>query len=202
MKTRIKELRKAFHLSQTEFGKCVGVSLSSVQKWESGENIPSLAVRYVICNKFGVSRSWLENGIGEMVHYLKESERITEMEDRLTLGERVKKIRLDLNLTQLEFGRRIGVSGATVSTTESGKTNPDNQTIQLICREYGVSRCWLETGQGEMKAPDPTTAQMVMRVMNGQNEYAKQVMAALASLDDSEWAALKGIMDKLKKAGL
>ncbi len=73
----------------------------------------------------------------------------------------------------------------------------------LGCAEKNsCSRECPETVQGEMKAPDPTAAQMVMRVMRGQNDYAKQVMAALSTLDDSEWAALKGIMDKLKKAGL
>lgn len=77
------------------------------------------------------------------------------------------------------------------------------QGFIIGCAEKNsCSRECVETGEGEMKAPDPTTAQMVTRVMRGQNDYAKQVMAALASLDDSEWAALKGIMDKLKKAGL
>ena len=66
MKDRLKQIRQSKGLSQTEFGKAVDVSLSSVQKWESGQNSPTPQVQYVICDKFGISRHWLETGEGEM----------------------------------------------------------------------------------------------------------------------------------------
>lgn len=66
MKDRVKALRKALKMSQTEFGKAVGVSLSAEQKWESGENAVSDAVLLLMCQKFGVSEAWLREGIGEM----------------------------------------------------------------------------------------------------------------------------------------
>ena len=67
-----------------------------------------------------------------------------------TLGERIKIIRQRASMTQADFGKEIGVSGAAVSTSESGKTNPENRTILLICEKFGVNREWLETGNGEM----------------------------------------------------
>ena len=66
MKERIKELRKAVGLNQTEFGKRVGVSLSAVQKWESGENIVSDSVILLLCREFGVNETWLRTGYGDM----------------------------------------------------------------------------------------------------------------------------------------
>lgn len=66
MKERIKELRKAAGLNQTEFGKRVGVSLSAVQKWESGENIVSDSVILLLCREFGVNETWLRTGYGDM----------------------------------------------------------------------------------------------------------------------------------------
>ena len=66
MKNRLKEIRRHNKLSQTAFGKEVGVTLSSVQKWESGENAPTSPVRFVICDKFNINRTWLETGEGEM----------------------------------------------------------------------------------------------------------------------------------------
>jgi transcriptional regulator with XRE-family HTH domain len=65
MKDRLREIRQNAGLSQTAFGKVVNVSLSSVQKWESGENTPTPQVRYVICDKFGININWLETGEGE-----------------------------------------------------------------------------------------------------------------------------------------
>lgn len=66
MKERVKQLRKAVGLSQTEFGRRVGVSLSSVQKWESGENAVSDSVILLLCREFRVSETWLRTGAGEM----------------------------------------------------------------------------------------------------------------------------------------
>ena len=66
MKNRIKALRKAVGKSQTEFGQTARVSLSAVQKWESGENIPSDAVITLICRTYGVDEVWLRTGVGEM----------------------------------------------------------------------------------------------------------------------------------------
>lgn len=118
------------------------------------------------------------------------------------MNERIKKIRSETGLNQVDFGEKIGIKGSSVSLIEAGQREPSERVIRGICQAFGISREWLETGQGEMKVPDPTASQMVMRVMRGQNEYAKQVMAAFATLDDSEWERLKELVDKLKKAGL
>lgn len=82
MKNRIKEIRKNAKLSQTDFGKLVGVSLSSVQKWESGENTPTPQVQYVICDKFGINPTWLETGEGERLK-VQESARLIPRLQRL-----------------------------------------------------------------------------------------------------------------------
>ena len=58
MKDRIKELRKHEKLNQTEFGALLGVSLSAVQKWESGENTPAESVIKLMCQKTGVDEVW------------------------------------------------------------------------------------------------------------------------------------------------
>ncbi len=118
------------------------------------------------------------------------------------MHERIKQVRAYTGLTQTKFAEKIGVKQNTIALLESGQRNPSTQLILSIVREFGISREWLETGEGEMKAPEPTAAQMVMRVMRGQNEYAQHVMAAFATLDDSEWEKLKELVDKLKKAGL
>lgn len=39
--TRIKRLRKRLRISQEDMAAALGVSLSTVQRWESGDNSPS-----------------------------------------------------------------------------------------------------------------------------------------------------------------
>ena len=66
MKNRIRLVRKDAGLNQTDFGKALGVSLSAVFKWESGENELSDAVILLMCQKFNINETWLRTGAGEM----------------------------------------------------------------------------------------------------------------------------------------
>ena len=66
MKDRIKQIRKNAELSQTKFGERLGVTLSAVQKWEMGLNVPDASSIKVICDRFAISETWLRTGEGEM----------------------------------------------------------------------------------------------------------------------------------------
>lgn len=66
------------------------------------------------------------------------------------MKNRIKAIRKHFNLTQTQFGERIGVKGNTVTTYESGDRTPSVAVIDLICREFGVNEMWLIYGDGEM----------------------------------------------------
>ncbi len=71
------------------------------------------------------------------------------------MKERLKKLRKSLNLTQQEFGERIGVKANTISTYEIGRNDPIDAVVNLICREFNVNEIWLRTGKGEMFSPEP-----------------------------------------------
>jgi len=64
------------------------------------------------------------------------------------MNERIKQVRKKRNLNQEDFGARIGITKSSVSLLESGKNNPSEQTIKLICTEFGVNEVWLRTGEG------------------------------------------------------
>lgn len=72
-----------------------------------------------------------------------------------TAGERIRHLRKEvLNKTQKEFGEKIGLKPNSVSDIESGKNNLTEQTANAICREYGISKKWLWSGDGEMLIED------------------------------------------------
>ena len=50
----IKEIRKNLHFTQKQFAKDLKVSLASIQKWESGDRIPTEQMCYFIANKYNV----------------------------------------------------------------------------------------------------------------------------------------------------
>lgn len=62
--------------------------------------------------------------------------------------ERLKKLRKRLDLTQQEFADRIGIKRNTFATYESGRNDPIDAVLSLICREFNVNEEWLRTGAG------------------------------------------------------
>lgn len=65
-KDRIRELRKSLGLTQTEFGKKLGVGLGVICNFEYGNTVPNSLQLDLICRTYGCDRIWLETGDGEM----------------------------------------------------------------------------------------------------------------------------------------
>lgn len=74
------------------------------------------------------------------------------------MNERIKKLRKYLDLTQKEFGERIGIKGNTIANYELGRNEPIDAVVSLICREFNVSEEWLRNGTGEMFKPSSSSA--------------------------------------------
>lgn len=68
----------------------------------------------------------------------------------MTIGERVKELRKQINLTQQAFADRLNLKRNTVGSYEVNVVEPSDRTISDICREFNVNETWLRTGEGEM----------------------------------------------------
>ena len=68
----------------------------------------------------------------------------------MSIGERIKKLRKHLDLTQQKFGERLGIKGNTVAQYELGRNEPIDAVLSLLCKEFNVNENWLRTGEGEM----------------------------------------------------
>lgn len=66
MNERLKQLRKALNLTQTEFAERLGTVQNTITGYESGRRNPSNPVIAAICREFNVNQEWLVNGTGEM----------------------------------------------------------------------------------------------------------------------------------------
>lgn len=51
----------------------------------------------------------------------------------------LKRLRCGLNLSQERFGRRLGISGKSVSAYETGRCVPTVRVLKHIADEYNVS---------------------------------------------------------------
>ena len=66
------------------------------------------------------------------------------------IGTRIKELRKFFNLTQADFGEKIGLKPTAIGQMESGTRNVTERSIMLLCEKYNVSEKWLRTGEGEM----------------------------------------------------
>lgn len=78
MHTRIKALRNALGLNQTDFGAAVGVKQTTVAGYENGIRTPIDAVVSAICREFNVNEIWLRTGEGEMFRPRSRNEELFE----------------------------------------------------------------------------------------------------------------------------
>jgi transcriptional regulator with XRE-family HTH domain len=62
------------------------------------------------------------------------------------LNERLKNLRLAKGLTLQQVGDSFGISKVSVSTWESGKTNPGRKRLEQLAELYGTSIQFLITG--------------------------------------------------------
>lgn len=115
----------------------------------------------------------------------------------VTLGERIKKVRKTLDLTQQEFADRIGMKRNSIAQVEMGR-NTSDQTIYSICREYNVSETWLRTGKGEMLVPSPTSELDALAAKYPQMTHETYVfIEKLASLPESAQNTIMGFLKEV-----
>ncbi len=61
----------------------------------------------------------------------------------LTLGEKIKAFREDLDLNQTELGKAVNMSQRKISYIECGKYEPSIEDIKSLCNFFGVSADYL-----------------------------------------------------------
>lgn len=104
----------------------------------------------------------------------------------MTIGERIKVLRKEKNLSMEDFGSVIGMGKSAVSRIENGVNGTTDQTIRSICREFSVNEQWLRTGEGEML--EQTRASVLDRLSTEYDLSREQrsVIEAFLDLDPQE----------------
>lgn len=58
-------------------------------------------------------------------------------------ASRVKKARNDIGFTQREVEKETGISQSKLAKLETGKLEPDLETLGILCEFYNISADWL-----------------------------------------------------------
>lgn len=101
------------------------------------------------------------------------------------MNTRLHQLRKTLKLNQEDFGKRLGVTGASISRLEKGERNITEQMILSVCREFNVDEEWLRNGDGEMfLPPNDELGDLVGRlVADRSSEFSSIILDIMRSLD-------------------
>lgn len=111
------------------------------------------------------------------------------------MNDRIRRLRVDLGLTQQEFADRMHVSRNNVATYETGKSRPGSAAISLIVSTFGVNEDWLVNGVGPMyqsSSRDTQIMDFVARAMKGEDDnFKRRLLSVLSRLDEKGWVMLE-----------
>lgn len=112
----------------------------------------------------------------------------------MTIGERIKLVRKENNLTQEKFAERIHTSRSNLGNIETDTFAVQDRILFEICREFDVNREWLETGDGEMfrvKSRDEEIAEWAASLGDVGNEFKRRFVYALTKLNEDGWEVIE-----------
>ena len=111
------------------------------------------------------------------------------------MNERIKKLRKSLGLTQQALADKLKIKRNTIAKYETGRGEPIDAVIALICREFHVNERWLRTGEGEMFIDITKEEEIASFIGNAladeTDTFKKRFIAMLARLNSDEWALLE-----------
>lgn len=74
----------------------------------------------------------------------------TRKHDSLAVGNRLRVLRLFLELNQNEFADRVKMTQSQIALFEAGKRYLKDLYIKVICDEFDCNEDWLIDGEGKM----------------------------------------------------
>lgn len=98
----------------------------------------------------------------------------------MTVGERLKKVRMELELTQADLGNAIGLDRGTISNMECNKLRVQPRYLKLLESNLCISKKWLQRGAGDMFVPKREITALLDSLKNASPDVLK-VMCNLAT---------------------
>jgi transcriptional regulator with XRE-family HTH domain len=135
---RLRAVRRRLGLSQAEFAAKVGLDEGSVCRWESGSRQPSswMAGRVAMIldhlEKIAGQHAAIDGGdVGTLpltyfdrTRWRRRPPTALTDGEAVTIGDRLRRRRLELGLSQVQLGKQLGVGRATVYRWERGECVP------------------------------------------------------------------------------
>ena len=117
------------------------------------------------------------------------------------MNNRIKELRKSLNLSQKNFGERIGLTRDNIANIEGDRAEIKDVIVKSVCREFNVSERWLRTGEGDMYLqPKDEIADIVAEIIGMDSPIRDSIIGIVESylkLDDQSKKVIDGFVNEL-----
>lgn len=122
------------------------------------------------------------------------------MPDLTIFGQRLKKLRQELGLSQRDFAARIGVTASALSSYEKGTMNPSLAVAVNAASEFGESLDWLcGLAENDCREKQTTEIETALQYFLSFSDVGLITPRILSDDDLSEWIADAELADPLNK---
>lgn len=119
----------------------------------------------------------------------------------MTIGERIKKIRKDANVTQQQFADRLDLKRNTIGNYEVDIIVPSERTIKAICAAYNVNPDWLISGIGEpyreISEKQKINDFVATITADESASFQRAMIEVLSDLTPQEWKLLEKFAERI-----
>lgn len=120
----------------------------------------------------------------------------------MEIHDRMKQIRQENNLTQNEFGEKLGISRDVYANLEYNrlkKPETKDPIIKLISKVFGINEEWLRTGNGEKYNEDDEYTRAVVEIDKGDPKARQAILDYWQLTDENKKLFWKFIDTFIKK---
>ena len=137
MNNKLLELREKNELYQKDIAQILNVDQRSYSTWEIGTRIIPLKHLNTLCNYYDVNADYIL-GLTNKIEKVKKLNL-----DKNKIGQNIKIIRTDNNLTLKDLAKELNTTSSTISAYETGKTLILTVFTYQIAKKYNISLDWL-----------------------------------------------------------
>ena len=178
---KIHLLRVEKDLPLTELARRVGITVTYLSDIERGTAVPALNSLKRIADELAVPVSFLMGQAG-------------------TLGYKLKALREEYGLTQMQLADRAGVTAGLIGQIEHGKVQPSLKTLDKLAQVMGVSPCYFIMEPG---AVDELLSLMTPELREQLlHPNVQAILNLVCNLNEKEFQFILNFIQLYKRSGL
>lgn len=104
-------------------------------------------------------------------------------------SQRIKELRKNKGITQIEFAKLFNIATGTIAMYETGKRQPDYETLKRIAEFFNVSTDYLLGN--EQKEIRPSEEERIIEMLDSNPELKKLIEEAISLPSDKQKSLLE-----------